>query len=115
MARNLRTLTVFQDADRLVIDVYKATRSFPPEERYALQIQLRAPVYLFPVTLSKVRLAFQSASMRTFCALLAVLQAKRVASLQWRGVSATWQMQLQWNSNGGLMASFEVSKFLRRG
>jgi four helix bundle protein len=34
-------LRVFQKADAAVIRVYEATKRFPPEERYGLQLQIR--------------------------------------------------------------------------
>jgi len=41
MPRDHRTLRVFELADTLVVDIYKATQTFPPEERYGLQAQIR--------------------------------------------------------------------------
>lgn len=41
MARDHRKLRVFQLADALVVDIYRATTGFPFDERYGLQAQLR--------------------------------------------------------------------------
>ncbi|MGH9385357.1 MAG: four helix bundle protein [Vicinamibacterales bacterium] len=41
MARDHRKLDTFQIADELAVMMYRFTASFPPEERYGLQSQLR--------------------------------------------------------------------------
>ena len=41
MSRDHRKLRVFTLADRLVVEVYRASSGFPASERYGLQGQLR--------------------------------------------------------------------------
>jgi four helix bundle protein len=41
LSRDHTNLRAFQLADSLVIDIYKETAAFPPEERYGLQAQTR--------------------------------------------------------------------------
>jgi four helix bundle protein len=41
MSRNYRALRVFVLADALVVDVYRASRGFPPDERFGLRSQIR--------------------------------------------------------------------------
>lgn len=39
--RDFRELAVWQRAHRLTLEVYRATRTFPPDERHGLTTQLR--------------------------------------------------------------------------
>jgi four helix bundle protein len=48
MSRDHRRLRVFQQADALLLRIYKETKTFPAEERYLLQRELRRAALSVP-------------------------------------------------------------------
>lgn len=53
MMRNFHNILAWQKADDLAVAVYKATRSFPKEEVYALTSQIRRAAYSVPANIAE--------------------------------------------------------------
>jgi four helix bundle protein len=51
--RDFRDLQVWQKAHRLTLEVYRATRSFPTEERYGMTAQLRRSAASIPTNIAE--------------------------------------------------------------
>jgi four helix bundle protein len=51
--RNYRDLIAWQKAMKLTVDVYAATRTYPPEERYGLRGQMRAAAVSIPTNIAE--------------------------------------------------------------
>lgn len=51
--RNFRDLAVWEKSHKLVLDVYRASRSFPTDERFALTSQLRRAVSSIPTNVAE--------------------------------------------------------------
>ena len=51
--KDFRRLNVWRKAHGLTLDVYKATRTFPPEELYGLTSQLRRSSFSIPANVAE--------------------------------------------------------------
>ena len=51
--RDFRDLSVWAKSHRLVLDVYRATASFPPDERFGLTSQLRRAAASIPTNIAE--------------------------------------------------------------
>ena len=51
--RDFRDLTVWSKAHALMLEIYRATARFPPEERYGLTSQLRRSTASVPTNIAE--------------------------------------------------------------
>ncbi|MFH0851899.1 MAG: four helix bundle protein [Candidatus Peregrinibacteria bacterium] len=51
--RPYQKLVVWKEAHALCLEVYAATKSFPPEEKYGLTIQMRRASYSIPMNIAE--------------------------------------------------------------
>lgn len=51
MSRDPNDLKVFVMADALVLDIYRKTRGFPPDERFGMQMQIRRSAASIPTNI----------------------------------------------------------------
>ena len=53
LARDFRNIIVWQEADNLVIDIYKVTGLFPPDKKFGLTSQLRRAALSAPANIAE--------------------------------------------------------------
>ena len=53
MGRDFKNLIAWQKADDLEVEVYQATRSFPPDETYGLRSQMRRSAVSVPANIAE--------------------------------------------------------------
>ena len=51
--RDFKTFKVWQKAHQLVLDVYRATQDFPPDERFGLSAHLRKSATSIPSNIAE--------------------------------------------------------------
>jgi len=66
MAENYRDLIAWQKAMELVVKIYRATQSFPPEERYGLTAQLRRAAVSIPSNIAEGKGRFSPGDVAHF-------------------------------------------------
>jgi four helix bundle protein len=65
-SKNYRDLVAWQEAMDLVVAVYEATASFPPDERFALTSQLRRSATSVPSNIAEGEGRFTKADFKRF-------------------------------------------------
>ncbi len=86
MSRDHTKLRAFRLADSLVVDIYQETKSFPPEERYGLQSQIRRAAVAVSTNLVEGSARRGDKEYLNFCniACASAFEARYLADLSFR-------------------------------
>jgi four helix bundle protein len=103
MPRDTSQLRVFQDADRLAIDIYRATTELPSSDRHELGRQLRRSALSVPTNLLEGGQRLSTRDYRHYVG-IALGSAAETRYL----LTVAQRLGLMSSSAGGLISDYEV-------